>query len=263
MGVLAKLGKKETSATPTAGHDPAEVAARKAQLLAEEAALKAPAKAAPEVNVTLTGADARKYAEAAGMGDIPPGAGLQVPAAAARAAGISVIPPDAPASGVTGPVAKPIPPAELATMSPAIQAAAAEVGAVEGQAPAEAPRAKRGRKPKADTPATTTTATATLVDGLALYVNVEIDGIDAEPLEDYVGEICRMMAEDAKLPDIRMGTGDNPLAFGRWRGALAHVLRSHPPKGAYYVSDVGEKEIMSAALEALWPLATVRVRGRR
>jgi len=247
-----------------AGANGSDIEAKKRALLAEEAAAK---------NVMLTGAAAQEYAERTDAGPILPGTGVITSVSAAQAVG--VLPPDAPASGVGGQAAKPIPPEELATMSPAIQDAAK---ALEAAAPvptiAEPSKRKPGRPKKTVGTASVTVATPTpktvdatvevMVDsGLKLYVNCEVDGVDIWSLDDYVLDIVRKIEEDAKVTDIRTATGDSPLAFGKWKGALAYVLRTHPPVGSFYLNDVAESEIRQVALEALWPLAVVRVRGRR
>lgn len=302
MGILSGLGKRadapaQTTSTAPAAPAPAvqaappsadaarlaELQAAKARLLAEEEALKAKAAAQAPADqiIMLKGDDAQRYAKAAGMDPIPPGAGIQTTLSGARLAGI--IPPDAPAPGTTGPAAESIPPEQLAAMPPAIQAAHAQVvegtmGAMQpaaamqaalaaGQAiapsaPETTPAKKRGRKPRAvAATAHPEGADTTPAEGFALYVNCPIlEGFDAEPLEDYALPLVRAIEEESKVGDLRTAPNESVLAFGKWRGVLDYVVRTHPPKsGAYYVCAPGE--VLQVVVDALWPLAAVRVRG--
>lgn len=257
---LAFLNSMRNPAPASPAPDPAAVAAAKAALAAQLP--KAPA--AP----MLTGQAAQSYAKAAGIGPIPPGAGI-LP---------GIVPPDAPAPGATGPVADPIPPVQLATLSPAIQAAHAEVfGQLAASAPvpeiAEPVKPRRGRPRKAAETATATAPTGTEVetsgDELHVYVDCAVDGIETKSLEPYVHELLDKLCEVFKVPDIRTAPnhlpdgGDSPLGFGKWRGTLsAYAKASPPPPGAYRIAVEGS-ELRQAVLEGLRPKCTVYVRGVR
>jgi len=66
----------------------------------------------------------------------------------------------------------------------------------------------------------------------------------------------KVAAKAAKVVDIRLGEGsDNPLAYGKWKGALSAAVRVAPPTG-HCMLNVGGSEIKAVVLEALLPLAT-------
>jgi len=272
-----------------AAPDPAALAAEVARLTAQLAAQQA----APQPNVYLTGQQAQQYGQATGS-EVPPLAGVQTSHRAAVAAG--VLPGDVPASGTTGPAAKPIAPETLLSMPAPIQAAHQQmfppaaaspppVPAMPAPAPAPAPlppaayigpsgtgmataagatpqpaaeqpteKPKRTRRAKASS-----TATA----GLVLYVDCISEGVDAEPLDEYVQELCDQLCTQFKAVDIRVAGDDTPLAFGKWKGVLSGFVRARPPKtGSYYVMIEGS-EIKQIVVEALRPLCAAYVRGVR
>lgn len=74
----------------------------------------------------------------------------------------------------------------------------------------------------------------------------------AQSLNGYIREIVLSLESEYKVLDIRLApTNDNPLAFGKWKGVLAAVVRSKLPEaGDYYVS-VNGSEITQTVLEAL------------
>ncbi len=181
------------------------------------------------------------------------------------AARVSVLPPDAPKAGESGPIAEPIPPAELATMSPAIQEAHAEVMARQ----ASAPEGKKRGRPKKTTHTTAPEAVEAIAPdttapsapaGIHLFVDVTVDGIPTTSLDPLITTLCDALCERFSVSDIRCGDGD--LGFGKWKGALAALVRANPPPpGAYSLSYVRESEIKQVVLEALRPACATVVRG--
>lgn len=257
----------------------AQLAVLQAQLAATQPP-PAPPAAAPQPNVYLTGPQAQQYGQATGQ-DVPPGAGVQTSHAAAVAAG--VLPGDAPPSGATGPVAKPLAPEAVLAMPPPIQAAHAALFPPAGAPPIAPPPAAvaplpapvaplpqaapppaeqaAAEKPKRARRAKVSAAGAAA--GLSLYVDCVSEGVDAEPLDDYVQELCDQLCAQFKAVDIRCPGDDTPLAFGKWKGVLAGFVRARPPKaGSYYVMVEGS-EIKQVVVEALRPICGVYVRGVR
>jgi len=70
-------------------------------------------------------------------------------------------------------------------------------------------------------------------------------------LDGYVQRICTEIAKLAELPDIRCGQGDHPLAFGRWRGALAASIRENPPPQGDWLLLGCDHEIRQVVKETL------------
>jgi hypothetical protein len=104
----------------------------------------------------------------------------------------------------------------------------------------------------------------TASEGFSLYVDVLCAGIQTKPLEDYYVPIVRAIEKDAKALDLRAAPGDSALAFGKWKGVLAGVLRMKPPApGNYTIHGVAESEIKQVVVEALQQSAKVFVRGLR
>ena len=181
--------------------------------------------------------------------------GVEVPG------GAGVLPPDAPRSGSKALAAEPIPPESMAVFPPAIRAAAEEVAPSTVQTPmaTETPK-KRGRPPKVAAP--TEIGKKADSTGITLFVDVIADGIDARPFDVYVGDLCHALEEEYKVADIRFAPADSPLSFGKYKGALAALIRQHPPNpGVYLARDVRESEIRQVVVEALKPLCAVFVRG--
>lgn len=100
-------------------------------------------------------------------------------------------------------------------------------------------------------------------NGIEIYVDVLLAGITAGDLEPYIAARCEALAKKGGVADIRFAAHDHPLAFGRWKGALAAAVKADPPApGAYLVTDVRESEIRQVVVEALRPLCASYVRGR-
>lgn len=273
--------------------DPAAVNARVAELEAQLAAAKS---GAPAPNVTLTGDDARKV-----VPDLPPHSAVLTSAAIAAAAG--VLPPDAPKSGTSAPAADPIPEATLATMSPAIQAAHAEVMSTTHHDPndspaysasgvplnanavaeaASAPSAKKTRAKKAAEPEVVTydpasvasgpkdggviqQVTGPLGTGVIITIDAAVSGIEAKSLDSYVDGILAGICETARTFDVRVAPNkDSVLAYGAWKGIVRSRVTASPPPPGVYTLRVGSCEVRE---EVAWGLqaipGAVVVRGVR
>lgn len=145
--------------------------------------------------------------------------------------------------------AKAAPAAASATLPPATATAPAETTAT------ETPKGKRGRSAKAAEGVATSASEVPAVDGvLRLY----IDCIPAHPsrsLDAYVAGLCSKLCEEYNVPDVRCGDGQNhPLAFGKWKGALAARVRATPPSpGDWWIVTRGNEinDVVASALAQL------------
>ncbi len=143
-------------------------------------------------------------------------------------------------------------------------------------APAPVTEKKRGRPKKSDTTTTTTTtpvpvyAEQSSTAGLWIFVDVEIASIPShmrgmvESLDTYIDGACEALAGQYGAADIRCADGNSPLGFGKWKGALAALVKARPPEAGYYsVGWVRGNEIKETVIEALRPACELLVRGNR
>lgn len=99
--------------------------------------------------------------------------------------------------------------------------------------------------------------------GITLQVDVITAGFTPVDLEAYVVLKCRALEREFGAVDIRCAPADGPLGFGKWKGALAALVRDEPPApGVYLLNDVRGSEIREVVVEALRPLCSAYVRGR-
>lgn len=99
--------------------------------------------------------------------------------------------------------------------------------------------------------APTAVAATTAPTGLRLYVNA-IPNAPHVTLDAYVMTKAKILAEEFKLTDIRFQpNGEHPLAFGRWKGALASLVRNEPPANGTYVVFTRGNELAEVVVEAL------------
>jgi hypothetical protein len=176
----------------------------------------------------------------------------------------SLLPPDAPSADL-------IPAAATAPVAPVATATDAAL-----EAAAEAPKKKAGRPKKevAPTPAptvsnvpsesgaeiaiTAATAAALSEETAPAPSNFFVDCIPssvAEPLWPVISQITASIAKKHGAEDIRCGSNDGPLGFGRWKGVLANSIRTLVTSGRLptndYTLDVGMSEIGQVVAEAL------------
>lgn len=258
--------------------DQAAVSARVAELEAQLAAAKAGA--APAPNVTLTGADAKKV-----VPDLPANSAVLTSAAIAAAAG--VLPPDAPKSGATAPAADPIPEAMLATMSPEIQQAHAEVfaptiaqaheaaalgapdaaavmAAAEAATPPATKKTRAKKEPETIVQNATITAPAergpftgigTSPSAPLVLIDAVVSGAEATSLESYVTALLARICDKQKTFDVRVAPNkDSILGYGGWRGVVRASVTSDPPPPGVYTLRVGSCEVRE---EIAWGLQAV------
>lgn len=143
-------------------------------------------------------------------------------------------------------------PTAAPTFAPGPQTAAAPA--------AEAP--KRARRTKAEMEAARAAeaagqpAPAALPrngQGISLFVNA----IPNDPFTDlasYVAEATQALQDQFGVIDIRMASGESPIGFGKWKGALAQVVKQDPPPAGTYVAFTRGNELTEVVVEALAPL---------
>jgi hypothetical protein len=74
-----------------------------------------------------------------------------------------------------------------------------------------------------------------------------------QTLDAYINDLTTSICEEHKTSDIRATGGDSPLAFGRWRGVLASLVRNEWPAAGTYVV-LHSTEVTDVVVEALIPL---------
>jgi hypothetical protein len=95
--------------------------------------------------------------------------------------------------------------------------------------------------------------------GIVLHINA----LPSEPhdnLADYVRGICKTLEEQTGAKDIRL-SDTKALDFGKWRGALAAMVRDTPPEPGVYYLDTRGDEIAAEVAAALIPECARYVRG--
>lgn len=172
-----------------------------------------------------------------------------------------VLPPDAPTSSPTTNAA-PVPLEALAALPTDVKAIVEAHGAtITATAPETATEKRgRGRPPgkKSENPGTTTGEATTR----ELFVDCVVKGRITIDLSAYIEKMCTDLATTYKAVDIRCAPSDSPLAFGKWKGALAAAIRENPPEfGTYVLYGVQDSEIRLVVCETLEPLCAVFVRG--
>lgn len=181
----------------------------------------------------------------------PVAAAAPPPPAPPPAAGI--VPPDAPKTQLASPAPAPAPQVAQAPASPPPAAEAK-------------PDVKKSKK-KLTLPATaseTVQTAATLAaetKGIRLFINAVPNG-GFETLDGYIREALFEMEKQFGVPDIRCAPDANsPLAYAKWKGVLAALVKAKPPApGDYVVFTRGNEfaEVVAEALGSLKLLSIVR-----
>jgi hypothetical protein len=110
----------------------------------------------------------------------------------------------------------------------------------------------RPKGSKKDTAVSTEAEASGLVADFHLYVNAVPNG-PFQTLDAYINDLTTSICEEHKTSDIRATGGDSPLAFGRWRGVLASLVRNEWPAAGTYVV-LHSTEVTDVVVEALIPL---------
>lgn len=165
------------------------------------------------------------------------------PVAAAPVQAASPVPPPPPAPPVVTTVrdaGAPPPPVPLAAEAAATPAAAAT----------EAPKRGRGR-PRKDSVPGQTIAAAQAATGFRLFINA----VPSEAFTDLIGyvyEATGQLEEQFGVSDIRcVGDDVAALAFGKYKGALASMVKAEPPPPGTYVAFTEGNEFTAIVAEAL------------
>lgn len=200
------------------------------------------------------------------------------------AAAPQIAPPDAPRSQPSA-SAQQLPPGAFAGFSPPVQHAVqqfySETLRAAQHVPAQAPEptttavpqtqpaAKKTRARRAGASAPAASGGGDLEDaicggGIALFVDVRTDGVALNDLEAYCAQCVSQLQQHFQIDDLRGAPQDHPLAFGRWRPALAALVKAQPPPpGCYALNYVGESEYRQVIVETLRPQCNAFVRGTR
>lgn len=84
-----------------------------------------------------------------------------------------------------------------------------------------------------------------------LFVNA-VPNRPFRDLSEYVADLKADMEEQFGVPDIRAVQDDkSPIAFGRWKGVLAGLVKESPPEPATYVAFTKGNELVEVVAEAL------------
>jgi hypothetical protein len=84
-------------------------------------------------------------------------------------------------------------------------------------------------------------------------------------LDQYISQIVSELQVSQNVSDLRFPpSADHILSFGRWKGALASVVRAAPPGKGVFVAFTRGSEFAEVVVEALVPMCApgALVRGR-
>jgi hypothetical protein len=173
----------------------------------------------------------------------------------------ATLPPDAPASNPAI-AALPVTPtaAEMTAGVPwaqPAQVAPAQIGTNAGPAVNVAPAAPVAEKPKRERKARTKGDAPAAPTAASTEIEVFVDcvpGVEFENLATHADAWCKVLTDHCKEDDVRSAQHDG-LAFGKWKGALAAVVRSTLAQkllepGTYFL-DARTSEIRQTVAEAL------------
>ncbi len=87
-------------------------------------------------------------------------------------------------------------------------------------------------------------------------------GENVKSLQPFLDDVCDALGKAHGVGDIRYATGNNDLAFGKWKGALAEALKeSVIDPGSWSLVGIRESEIRQVAAEAFSSKATTVFRS--
>jgi hypothetical protein len=92
-------------------------------------------------------------------------------------------------------------------------------------------------------------------DGIRVYVDCYPDVADGTPiksLDRWADELAAKLADNCGAADIRCAPEKSPLAFGKWKGALAALVRESELEPGVYVID-SRTEFAAVVAEAIRP----------
>ncbi len=100
--------------------------------------------------------------------------------------------------------------------------------------------------------------------GITLYLDIVPvkGGENVKSLQPFLDDVCDALGKAHGVGDIRYATGNNDLAFGKWKGALAEALKeSVIDPGSWSLVGIRESEIRQVAAEAFSSKATTVFRS--
>lgn len=106
---------------------------------------------------------------------------------------------------------------------------------------AEAPKPRRGRPPG---PAKSTTA-------INIYLDVAIEGLDAQSLEPYVAAVSKPLLELWNCGDVRLAGNDTAGGYNKGVVVLSTLCVATPPEPGVYVLDTRGNPVHEAVAVAL------------
>jgi hypothetical protein len=205
---------------------------------APEASPQPPSPAPEKKRLVIQDVPAPAPSKPAIVGNQP--AAFPVPwATSAGSSPVAVVPPDAPKTQQASPAT---PAAPAATQAPVTETAARKIG--------------RPRKTEATSSAVVAGATNEALAPFRLYVNAVPNG-GFVTLDAYIAEVVKEIEAQFKVPDIRCAPdGNSPLAYAKWKGVLAALVKAKPPVAGSYVIFTRGNEFAEVVAEALSGLCT-------
>lgn len=101
--------------------------------------------------------------------------------------------------------------------------------------------------------------------GIVLLVDVVVTSTVATmatSLDRYISSLTTSLCDEYHAADVRCAPADSPLGYGKWKGALAALVRAKPPEpGVYCLLHVKESEVKQVVVEALSSLCSTVIRG--
>ena len=91
---------------------------------------------------------------------------------------------------------------------------------------------------------------------LEIFINCAVQS--ATDLAPWVRALCDSICKQFGAVDLRSAPQDGPLGYGRWKGALAAMVRENPPPAGRYALDTRGSEIAEVVAEALQPHTIAR-----
>lgn len=117
-------------------------------------------------------------------------------------------------------------------------------------------------KPEAEVKEAEVIVTKSLPTSAIFYLDCAPDDGSLRTLTSYLAPLCRVLEEQCKAADLRCAPADSELGFGKWKGALAAVVRANPPPPGEYTVD-SDDEVEMVAFHALKGTQARIIRGRK
>ncbi len=94
-----------------------------------------------------------------------------------------------------------------------------------------------------------------------LYIDcLPTKGGNAQSLEELTTSACDALCSQFDAADVRCGKPDSPLGFGKWKGALAALVKANAPtSGEWFILGTKSSEIAAVVAEAMASRPGVKV----